>query len=189
MRNAPDLRSLLCQGRHALSVGRVVEISALVTAKPRTAARLIEYLWDDDRGVAQRAADVLERLSRKPSPTLSRILSAYKFALLGLLAEAELKKTRWNLALTIGRLPLTVEEARRAASVLEPWLQDESSIVKTAALQGLADLTRSDPGLLPQVVDLLSVYGRRGTPAMRARSRLLLAGIEKSRRLTSGNDS
>jgi hypothetical protein len=179
MTTAPDLRLLLSVGRYALSVGRVKEICAHVKAKPRLAARLIEYLWDDDPGVSQRAADVLERVSRTPTPTLGRILVDSKEALLGLLPEATLKKTRWNLALTIGRLPLTVTEARRAASILESWLQDESSIIKTAALQGLADLTRSDPSLLPEVVDLLQVYGRSGTSAMRARSRLLLAGFEK----------
>jgi len=177
-----DLRKLLFEGRNALSVGRVLEVSDLVRSKPRLAARLIEYIWDHDPGVAQRAADVLERVSCKPDPALMRVLTESKEALLGLLPEAALKKARWNLALTIGRLPLTIQEARRAADVLESWLQDESSIVKTAALQGLADLTHWDPAIRPKVVDLLRLYGRSGTPAMRARSRLLLALFENPRR-------
>jgi len=179
MTKVPDLRSLLSEGKHALSVGQVKEICALIAGKPRLAVHLIEYLWDDDPGVAQRATDVLERVSHTPSPALARILADSKESLLGLLPEAALKKTRWNLALTIGRLPLTIQEAQRAAAVLETWLQDESSIVKTAALQGLADLTLSDPSLRPKVLDLLQVCGRSGTAAMRARSRLLLARFEK----------
>ena len=186
MTTAPDLRLLLSVGRYALSVGRVKEICAHVKAKPRLAARLIEYLWDDDPGVSQRAADVLERVSRDASPALARILVDSKEALLGLLPEATLKKTRWNLALTIGRLPLTVTEARRAASILESWLQDESSIIKTAALQGLADLTRHDPTQLPAVLELLRIHGRSGTPAMRARSRILLVELEKPRTSAPG---
>jgi hypothetical protein len=63
--------------------------------------------------------------------------------------------------------------------VLESWLNDASSIVKTAALQGLADLTRHDPAALPGVLDLLRIQGRSGTPAMRARSRILLSKLEK----------
>ena len=180
MTNPPDFRSLLSQGKHALSVGKVKEICELIADNPRLATRLIEHIWDDDPGVAQRAADVLERGSHKPSPTLARILADSKEALLGLLPEAALKKTRWNLALTIGRLPLTIQEARRAAGVLESWLQDESSIMKTAALHGLADLTRWDSSLRPEVIDLLQIHERSGTPAMRARSRLLLAQFEKA---------
>ncbi|HXR37847.1 MAG TPA: hypothetical protein VN776_02075, partial [Terracidiphilus sp.] len=77
------------------------------------------------------------------------------------------------------RLPLTPPEARRAAATLQSWLGDSSSIVKTAALQGLADLSRRDPALLPAVLDLLRIHGRSGTAAMRARSRLLLKRLEK----------
>jgi hypothetical protein len=80
----------------------------------------------------------------------------------------------------VGRLWLTVAEAHRSAAVLQSWLGDSSSIVKTAALQGVADLTRHDPALLPAVLDLLRLHGRSGTPAMRARSRLLLARLENT---------
>ncbi len=98
--------------------------------------------------------------------------------LLGLLTEVTLKKSRWNLAILMGRLPLTVAEARRVAAFLEPWLEDSSSIIKTAALQGLADMARMDPSLLPGVLDVLRIRGRSGTPAMRARTRHLLAALE-----------
>jgi len=70
-----NLRSLLAQGKHALSRGRVLEVVALIEARPRIAAGLLELLWDDDPGVAQRAADVLERISRKPSDAIRRMLS------------------------------------------------------------------------------------------------------------------
>lgn len=177
-----DVRSLLAPGKHALSLGRVPEVVALIEAQPRLATRLIQLLWDNDPGIAQRAADVLERVSRKPSPSLARILTNSKDALLGLLTEAQLKKLRWNLALTLGRLPLTLPDCRRAAAAFQTYLNDPSSIVKTAALQGLADLTRHDPSQLPAVIDLLRIHGRSGTPAMRARSRILLIKLEKRER-------
>jgi hypothetical protein len=183
MPSQADLRALLAQGKRALSLGRVREVVALIEALPRLAARFIELLWDSDPGVAQRAADVLERVSRNPSPLLARILANSKDALLGLLPEAHLKKLRWNLALTLGRLPLTIPDCRRAAAAFQTYLDDPSSIVKTAALQGLADLTRHDPSQLPAVLDLLRIHGRSGTPAMRARSRILLAKLEKPRRI------
>jgi hypothetical protein len=178
MPSKPTLRALLSQGKHALSLGRVPEAVALLEANPKLADRLLELLWDEDLGVVQGAADVLERIARRPSPALQRALAGAKDALLDLLAEARPKKLRWNLALTIGRLPLSVPDCRRAATALHSYFHDPSSIVKTAALQGMADLTRHDPSMLPAVLDLLRIHGRSGTAAMRARSRILLKRLE-----------
>jgi hypothetical protein len=175
-----DLRAQLAVGCHALDSARVPQIVEFIRARPRRAVRLIELMWDDEPGVANRAADVLERVSVDPTPAIRRVLVEYKEALLGLLPDARYIKLRWNLALLIARLPLTLSEARRAASALQFYLDDRSSIVKTAALQGLADLTRHDPASLPAVLDLLRIQGRSGTPAMRARSRHLLKRLDPS---------
>ena len=173
-----DLRAELAVGSHPLHPGRVPEIAEVIFTQPRRAERLIELMWDDDPGVASRAADVLERVSRRPSPALARILDDYKEALLGLLHDARFMKLRWNLAFVLPRLELSLAEARRAAATLYTFLEDRSSIVKTAALQGLADLTRHDPDSLPAVLDLLRIQGRSGTPAMRARSRHLILRLD-----------
>src|SRR5215469_6434035 len=180
-----DLRTeLAIGGNRALHPGRVPEITTLISAQPRRAERLIELMWDDDPGVASRAADVLERISRRPSPALVRVLDEYKDALLGLLPDARFMKLRWNLAFLVPRLRLSVAEARRTAATLSTFLEDRSSIVKTAALQGLADLTRQDPESLPAVLDVLRIQGRSGTPAMRARSRRLIQRLDPAARPT-----
>ena len=157
-----------------LDVGRVWEVVELVEGRPGKLAQLIECLWDDDPALANRAADALERVTRQRPSQAQR----WKEPLLGLLAEATDKKLRWNLALVIPRLKLTSSECRRAAAVFQSFLYDPSSIVKTAALHGMADLTRQYPESLPHVLDLLRVAGRSGTPAMRARSRILLKAFE-----------
>lgn len=177
-----DLRAELAAGRHALDIGRVRQVVDLLSRQPRRAERLIQLLWDDDPGVASRAADVLERISAHPWPALMRILNQNKEALLGLLPDARFIKLRWNLAFVLPRLSLTLPEARRAAETLYAYLDDRSSIVKTAALQGLADLTRHDPESLPAVLDLLRIQGRSGTPAMRARSRHLIKRLDPAAR-------
>ena len=46
---------------------------------------------------------------------------------------------------------------------------DRSSIVKTCTMQGLTGLTRWNPAMLPEVLDMLRLLSRCGTPAMRAR--------------------
>ncbi len=136
-----------------------------------------------------RAADALEKLTRRRAPVadeiqkslLKSLQGAWKAPLLGLLAETTENKLRWCLAQVVTRLTFTVPECRRVAEILLSYLDDKSSIVKTCALQGLADLTHQDPSLLSEVVDLLRIHSRSGTPAMRARGRMLLKQLESVR--------
>jgi hypothetical protein len=174
MEKQETIRTMLARGRHKLDVCRTKEVAILILAKPRRIGQLIECLWDEDPGVANRAADALERISYdRPS-----LAAAWTESLIGLMAEAEQNKLRWNLALLVPRLDLSVEEARRVAASLRTYLDDRSSIVKTAAMHGLTVLTRHDPRLLPEVLDMLRILSRSGTPAMRARGRILLKQIE-----------
>jgi hypothetical protein len=173
MPRTESIRQMLEPGRR-LDAGRVWEVVELVEGRPGKLAQLIECLWDDNPAVASRAADTLERATRDRPAVAQR----WKDELLGLMAETTEKKVRWNLALIVPRLKLSVPECRRAAEALKSYLDDPSSIVKTAALHGMADLTRQDPESLPDVLDLLRMAGRSGTAAMQARSRILLKAIE-----------
>ncbi len=170
-----SIRQMLVPG-HRMDAGRVWEVVELIDGRRAKLAQVVACLWDDDPAIANRAADALERVTRD-RPALAQ---RWKDELLGLIAEATEKKLRWNLALVIPRLRLTVMECRRVAVVLHSYLEDPSSIVKTSALHGMADLTRQDPESVPDVLDLLRVAGRSGTPAMRARSRILLKHLERS---------
>jgi len=174
MPRSENIRAMLLPGAR-LARARVPEVVELIRTQPKRISSLIECLWDDDAGIANRAADVLERVTYHEPKLLQR----WKEPLLGLLAEAAENKLRWNLALTIPRMTLTPDECRRAAQILYSYLEDKSSIVRTAALQGLADLARQDPVSLPTVLDLLRMTGRSGTAAMRARSRILLKKLER----------
>jgi hypothetical protein len=182
MKKPLSIRAMLQEGKGRIATGRAEEVAALVLAQPRRAEKLLECLWDDDPGVVNRAAQALERVVRVGQPRLLARLSSSKTSLLGLLAEAGENKLRWHLAFVVPRLALTPRESARTAAILQSWLEDQSSsIVKTMSLQGLADLTRQDPALLPMVLDLLRIHGRSGTPAMRARSRILLKHLDSAR--------
>ena len=179
MSTSETIRSMLAAGRNRLNIGRAGEVAALVLAQSnrqqsRKAAQLVECLWEEDPGIVNRASDALEKISR----TLPTLLEPWKGPLLGLLVEAEHNKLRWNLAVIVPRLKLSAPECRRVAEILQSYLDDPSSIVKTCALQGLAELTRRDPSLGPEVLDVLRIYSLCGTPAMRARGRHLLRQLE-----------
>ena len=179
-----SIRQMLEPGRR-LDPGRVCEVVELIENRPGKVAQLIECLWDDDPAIASRAADALERTTRdKPS-----LAQRWKIELLGLMAEVTEKKVCWNLALLVPRLKLSIPECRRASETLNTYLNDPSSIVKTAALHGMADLTRQDPDSLAEVLDLLRMATRSGTPAMRARSRILLKAIERNSRKSQNHSS
>lgn len=70
-------------------------------------------------------------------------------------------------------------ERHRAAKVLQRYLEDRSSIVKTFAMQGLSDLALEDAALRSMVTELIRPLTRTGTPAMRARGRKLLLQLER----------
>ncbi len=178
MTKAKTIREMLSAGRR-LEVGRAAEVAASLLKNPRNTRQVVECLWDEDCGVANRAADALERASsRRPG-----ILASWKEALLDRMLDAAENKLRWNLALTIFRTPLSKSETERAVAILRMWLDDKSSIVKTCAMHGLAGLTRWEPSLLPEVMDMLRVLSRSGTPAMRARGRILLKRMEGGKEL------
>ena len=170
------VHSMLLEGRHRLSVARVREVAELVAAKPKTARRLVECLFDPDFGVANRAADALERASfRQPA-----LLAPWKHLLLGRMVDAEQNKLRWNLALMVPRLKLSAPETRRVTAILKTWLEDRSSAVKACAMEGLAGMAKQNPALMPEVLDLVRILTRSGTPAMRARGRILLKKMERA---------
>ena len=95
------------------------------------------------------------------------------------MTEAQEQELRWHLAVMVPRLLLNDKERALAVSSLNGYLEDLSSIVKTYALQGLADLAQHEPNIRHGVVEILSQAARSGTPAMKARSRKLLIQLDR----------
>jgi hypothetical protein len=176
MKKLPNIRTMLVPGKR-IAAGRAAEVAVLLLEHPRRTGQVVECLWDGDAGVANRAADALERAScRQP-----KLLAPWKEVLLGRMVDAAENKLRWNLALTVPRLELTTAETERAAAVLRTWLEDRSSIVKTSAMHGLAGLAQQNTAMLAEVMDMLRILSRSGTPAMRARGRILLTRLEAAK--------
>jgi hypothetical protein len=121
-----------------------------------------------------RAADAAEKITvAEPG-----LFKSHKQELLGLLDEAEQIELRWHLALMVPRLTLSGQERARAAAALQRYLGDRSSIVKTFALQGLADFARQDARLQETAKLAIEESLRTGTAAMKARARKLLKELQ-----------
>jgi HEAT repeat protein len=166
----------LLKGGNRRTIGRADHVAAMVSKNPRLFPKLIAGLWSEDPLVRMRAADAAEKVTReKPD-----LLQPYKKELLGLMAEAPEQEMRWHLAAMVPRLPLNVREGQLAVGLLKRYLDDRSSIVKTYALQGLAELAQVNPGIRNEVLEILREATRNGTPAMKARSRKLLLPLERA---------
>ncbi len=164
----------LLEGGNRRTIGRSDEVAAMVSQDPRLFSELIEGMWSEDPRVRMRAADASEKVTRNKR----ELLQPYKGALLGLMSETEEQELRWHLAVMVPRLVLNNEERQLAISMLNSYLEDRSSIVKTFALQGLADLALEHPSIGPRVIEILRESTRNGTPAMKVRSRKLLLNLE-----------
>jgi len=166
------MRELLkmLEGGDRRSIGRADKAAAMVEKNPRLFGRLIHGLWSENALVRMRAADAAEKVTRKKP----ELLAAYKKELLGLLVETEQQEVRWHLAVMVPRLKLNAKQRRAAMHVLQGYLEDRSSIVKTLALEGLVELTGEDARLRAGVVEILREAVRSGTAAMKARARKLL---------------
>src|ERR1700683_1416797 len=165
----------LLEGGDGRSIGPADRVVSLVSKNPKLFPKIVAGLWSADRLVGMRGADAMGKVKRgKPAP-----LGAEREELFGLMAESTEAEVRWHLAVMVPRLSLDVRERELAVSLLHDYLKDRSSIVRTFALQGLADLALQDASLQPRVVELLRVATRDGTAAMKARSRKLLARLER----------
>jgi hypothetical protein len=164
----------LLQGGDRRMIGRSDQVAAMVAEAPELFSELIAGLWSEDPLVRMRAADAAEKVTRKKG----ELLQPYKGELLGLMAETEQQELRWHLAAMVPRLALNPKQRDLATALLVGYLEDRSSIVKTFALQGLADLAQDDPSIRPGVIEILRQATRTGTAAMKARGRKLLGWME-----------
>lgn len=155
-------------------IGRSDQVAAMVAEAPELFPELIAGLWAEDAMVRMRAADAAEKVTRKKR----ELLQPYKGELLGLMAETEQQELRWHLAAMVPRLELNAKQRNLVTALLVGYLEDRSSIVKTSALQGLADLAQDDESIRPGVIEILREATRTGTAAMRARGRKLLGRME-----------
>jgi len=163
------------EGGDRRTIGRADEVEAMVSKNPRLFPKLIAGLWSEDPLVRMRAADATEKVTRSNR----ELLKPYRKELLGMMAEASEQEMRWHLAVIIPRLPLNARERELAVSMLNGYLGDRSSIVRTFALQGLADLAQDDSNLGARVIEVLRESSKIGSPAMKARSRKLLHQLER----------
>lgn len=152
------------------SIGRSNEVVALALREPKLVDILFSGILLHDPSIRMRCADAAEKVTAiQPAH-----LIPYKKMLLGPLSQIQQPEVRWHIAAMLARLPLSGTEQRAAVGVLNSFLNDRSSIVKTMAMQALFDLTKKDESLRPRVRRLIQKSVANGAPSMQARGEKIM---------------
>ena len=152
------------------------EMAAEALDSPETLGHLVSALRDDRTVVAIRAANALKKV-QAAQPTL---LMPHARALLRACAECEDLRTRWNLTIVIGGLPLRGRDKALAVDLLFEALRSESRLLRTFALTGLVNLACADCALRIRVRPIVQHSLEAPSAAMRARARKLLKRLKES---------
>lgn len=155
------------------SLRGVPSVLRAVRRDPRLFGVLIGGMWHDDPLVRMRSADAVEKLTVEHP----RLLRPYKRRLLDLASTAQQPEVRWHVAQLVSRLSLSSRERSGVVRILYRYLDDESRIVKTCAMQALADIAETDPERRPGIIATLRALTSTGSPAMKSRGRALLGRL------------
>lgn len=169
------------EGGDRRSIGRSEEVVADVLKNPGLFGILAAGLSADGAILRMRAADAMEKISL----IHPEYLRPHKRLLIELAAQSDQKEVRWHLAQMLPRLKLDRAEKQQVVGILLTYFGDSSSIVKTLAMQALADIARQTPELRQPVLRHLKELTRIGTPAMKARGRKLCTEMERMSPVTS----
>lgn len=150
--------------------GKSEEVVADVLKKPQLFRHVVAGIVETEPGVRMRASDAAEKITRfRPE-----LLQPYKKDFLNVFARIDQKEVRWHLAQILPRLELTKKERQQVFNILVSFLDDDSRIVKTFAMQGLADIAEMDRSYLRRVVKIVERLMTSGIPAIQSRGKKLL---------------
>ena len=140
------------QGTDRRSIGRSEEVVGDILADPGQFRPLFDAMLVPDPVVRMRAADAVEKITRR-RPDLLRGLEN---RVLTEVAAIDQQEVRWHVAQLLPRLALTLPQRAQAITILRGFVDDDSRIVRTFAMQALADLTEHDEQMRRWLLPLLA---------------------------------
>jgi hypothetical protein len=162
------------QGTDRRSIGRVGEVVREVLAEPSLFGVVFEGMLADDPVIRMRCADAVEKITLEHP----EYLLPYKKLLFQQVSKINQQEVRWHVAQLFSRMELSRRERRILVGILQDYLGDESKIVRTFAMQALADIAEQDIQLRIGIVKQIEKLTRTGSPAMKSRGRKLLAKLK-----------
>ena len=168
-REQPGIEDLL-DGGDRRSVGEVGRVVRRATRDATVVAALVAALRSKRPLVRLRAADALEKISRRDA----KPLGLYRRQLTHAVAHTADPVVRWNLIQLLPRIPHDRDAMRRVSRRLEVWfLSDASAIVRVSALEAVAAFARQDSSLEPLAQRMVLEGLTSPIASVRARARRL----------------
>jgi len=167
----------MLEGGDRRSTGRSEEAAAEVLANPPLFKELIRGMQSSDPLIRMRSADAAEKVTVH-NPIL---LEPHKKVILNKVARIPQQEIRWHVAQFISRIQWNTKERQAILTLLDEYLQDKSSIVRTFSMQAMADIASQDAKLRKSITKKLEHLTESGTPAMKSRGKKLLLRFQKQK--------
>lgn len=171
----------LLRGGDLRSIGRVAEVVEQAGGSQSDFDALFDAMFSDEPVVQLRASDAVEKISRR----YPHLLQPHKAALLADPPAGLRQEVYWHIPLLLPRLALNAGELERAWAQILQLLHsgNPSRIVTVHCLQGLAELAIQS-GRQDDAARIIRAAMERGSAAVQARGRRLLAGLDKDEKET-----
>ena len=168
-----DKLNSLLSGGDLRSIGRANEIVKLIYTQEDFDI-LFGYLYCDNRLIVMKAADSIEKISRKQNS----FLKMHKESIFELIKNAKDKEQKWHLAQLSSKLELNDHEKNAIFELLIVWLKNknESKIVRVNSIQALSEICANSELLRKRLDTILNGIEKENIPSINARIRKLKEG-------------
>jgi len=156
------------------TAGKSEEVVIRVLSNPVLFDDVVNAILTENPGLRMRASDAAEKITRDHPEWLK----PYKKKFLSQIANINQKEVRWHTAQILPRLNLTKNERKKVYDLMIVYLKDESSIVKTFAMQALTDIAMQDSDYVDNVRNVVKRLVKNGTPAMKSRGKKLMVMLD-----------
>jgi hypothetical protein len=155
-------------------IGRVAEVVQDILDDPDLFECVLRGMLNEDPIIRMRSADVVEKITSQHP----QYLSPHKDLILKKIAGISQKEVRWHVVQLLPRLNMDPDETQIAVEILKNYLNDDSRIVRTFAMDSLTHFVEANPTLEPWIISLIEELVEDGSPSMRARGRKLLTRLK-----------
>ncbi|GEM_PF-5998054 len=167
------LLQILAKGKRN-QIDDLDEVLQLALKHETFVADLVEFSAHQRANVAARAIWVIQKIA-DTNPVL---LLKHKHRIINKLTKSSHWEVKAELCHVIPKLSLTRKESLVAIAFFESCQRDASKIVRAWSLNGLYELSKSIPSLIPKVFGLLNEALKSDVPSIRARARNIIKELE-----------
>ena len=162
------------RGGDRRSTGNADEVAKEISDKPELFEVVFNGIYHDDPVLRMRAADAVEKASRKRP----ELLAGYSSKIISILRSVDQQEVCWHMAQIAPRLDLSKSEEKQIIGLLKELLSHKSKIVRVSAMNAIACFAERDETIIYEVREIIRTQMKSGVPSILSRGRRLLHKLE-----------